>query len=101
MSASDKLKLRDGLTIRPLPDGDAVVASEQGTTAVIVNAAAHAILDLLSEERSEDEISDVFCESFPDQDPAAVRRDVAALVAELLRTGIVEPCGAARSTAWE
>lgn len=93
------LRLRGGLTIRPLPEGDAVVASGEGETAVIINAPAHAILDLLDEERSEEEIADLFCESFPDQDPLALRRDVAALVAELLRAGIVEPCGAAPSTA--
>lgn len=101
MTATDKLKLRDGLTIRRLPEGDAVVASDEGSTAVIVNEPAHAILDLLSEARSEKEIAELFCQSFPDQDPAALRRDVAALVAELLKAGIVEPCGAARSTAWE
>ena len=93
------LKLRAGLTIRPLPDGDAVVAAGEGATAVIVNATAHAILDLLDQERSEEQIAALFCQSFPDQDPTALRRDVAALVAELLRAGIVEPCGAASSTA--
>jgi len=93
------LKLRGGLTIRPLPEGDAVVASGEGATAVIINAPAQAILDLLDEERSEEEIADLFCQSFPDQDPLVLRRDVAALVAELLRAGIVEPCGAAPSTA--
>jgi len=93
------LRLKNGLTIRPLPEGDAVVAAAEGETAVIVNAPAHAILEILGEERSEEEIAALFCQSFPDQDPAAVRRDVAQLVAELLRAGIVEPCGAAPSTA--
>lgn len=96
---SNLLKLRDGLTIRPLPEGDAVVAAGEGETAVIVNATAHTILDLLGEERSQEQIADLFCQSFPQEDPAALRRDVAALVAELLRAGIVEPCGAAPSTA--
>jgi hypothetical protein len=94
-----RLKLRDGLTIRPLPEGDAVVAAGEGETAVIVNAPAHAILDLLVEVKTEQEIAEFFCQSFPDQDPAAVRRDVADLVAELVRSGIVEPCGAAPSIA--
>lgn len=94
-----QLRLREGLTIRALPDGDAVVATSDSETAVIVNQAAHAILDLLSEMRSEQEIGDLFCHSFPDQDPAALRRDVSLLVAELVRAGIVEPCGTAPSTA--
>ena len=96
--ASGLLKLREGITIRPLPEGDAVVAAGEGQTAVIVNASAHAVLELLGEVRSEEQIAEVFCESFPDRDPAAMRRDVAALVAELMRAGIVEPCGAAPST---
>jgi len=99
MSSGSRLRLRPGLTVRPLPEGDAVVATEQGATAVIVNASAHAILDLLVDLRSEQEIADLFCQTFPDQDPAEVRQDVAATLEELLRAGIVEPCGAAPSTA--
>jgi hypothetical protein len=94
-----KLKLVSGLTIEPLPEGDAVVAAGEGATAVIVNQTAHAILDLLSEHRSEQEIAEIFCETFPDQDPAALTRDVHQLIDELVRAGIVEPCGAAPSTA--
>lgn len=93
------LRLRDGLTVKALPDGDAVVAASDGREAVIVNASAHAILELLAVERTEQEIADVFRESFPDQDAAIVQRDVAELVAQLLQAGIVEPCGTAPSTA--
>lgn len=92
-------RLRDGLTVKALPDGDAVVAASDGKEAVIVNATAHAILELLSVERTEQEIADVFAESFPDQDASALQRDVAQLVAQLLQAGIVEPCGTAPSTA--
>ena len=95
----DRVRLRDGLTIRPLPDGDAVVAASEGDTAVIVNASAHALLDLLGEERTEVELAELLSQAFPDVDAAAVRRDVADLLRELLRAGIVEPCGAASSTA--
>lgn len=93
------LRMRDGLTIRTLPDGDAVVAGAGGTDAVIVNASAHAILELLASPWTEQEIADLFCETFADQDPAAVRRDVAELVQQLLHAGILEPCGTASSTA--
>ena len=99
MTGTARIRLRQGLTIRPLPDGDAVVAADEGETAVIVNASAHAILDLLEDGRTEQEIADFMCRSFPATEAASVRRDVAALVAELLRVGIVEPCGAASSTA--
>ena len=99
MTGAGLLKLRDGLTIRPLPEGDAVVAAGEGETAVIVNAPAHAILDLLGEVRSEEQIAELFCQTFPDRDPTELRRDVAALVAELLQAGIVKPCGTAPSTA--
>lgn len=94
-----ELRIRPGLTIRALPEGDAVVAGGDGMEAVIVNATAHAILELLTEVRTEQAIADVFVESFPDQDPAVLRRDVAALVAQLVSAGIVEPCGSAPSTA--
>jgi len=93
------LRLRHGLTIRPLPDGDAVVAGPDEQQAVIVNDSAQVILELLSEARPEQEILDLFCETFPDQDPTTVRRDVAALLQQLLRAGIVEPCGPAPSIA--
>lgn len=93
------LRLRDGLTIRLLPGGDAVVASASGAEAVIINASAYALVELLAEARTEDELAAVFVDSFPDQDPATIRRDVAALVAQLVRLEIVEPCGGAPSTA--
>ena len=95
----NRLRLRRGLTIRPLPDGDAVVAAEGGEKAVIVNASAFAILDLLGDEPTQQEITDFMCQSFPDADASAVRRDVATLVDELIVAGIVEPCGTASSTA--
>jgi hypothetical protein len=95
-----QLRLREGLTIRPLPGGDAVVASASGAEAVIVNTSAYAILELLTEaSTTEDALVEVFVNSFPDQDPAAIRRDVTELVAQLMRLEIVEPCGGAPSTA--
>lgn len=93
------LRLKDGLTVKTLPDGDAVVAANDGKDAVIVNASAHAIIEMLSESRTTQDITDVFRESFPDQDAATVERDVAELVAQLVEAGIVESCGAAPSTA--
>ncbi|HLU65436.1 MAG TPA: PqqD family protein [Kofleriaceae bacterium] len=94
-----RLRLRADCTIRPLPDGDAVVAAGEGATAVIVNQSAHAILEILADGGSEEEIAGLLCERFPGQDAAAVRRDVGALLSELERAGILEPCGAASSTA--
>jgi hypothetical protein len=94
-----ELRLREGLTIRPLPGGDAVVASANGAEAVIINTSAYALLELLAEARTEDELAAVFVDSFPDQDPATIRRDVAELIAQLVRLEIVEPCGGAPSTA--
>jgi hypothetical protein len=92
-------RVKEGLAIRPLPGGDAVVAGKDGMNAVIVNASAHAVLELFVEARDEAEIADLFCETFPDRDPAHLRRDVAALVQELAGIGILQPCGTASSTA--
>jgi hypothetical protein len=94
-----QLRLRDGLTVRPLPGGDAVVASASGAEAVIVNTSAYAILELLTEACTEDELAAMFIDSFPDQDPATIRRDVAELIAQLVQLEIIEPCGGAPSTA--
>jgi predicted NAD/FAD-binding protein len=93
------LRLRPGLTIRELPDGDAVVALDNKADAVIVNASAHAILELLTTPRSESEILRVFRDAYPEQDAATLMGDVHALVDELLRNGILEPCGSEQSTA--
>ncbi len=92
------LRLRPGLTIRELPDGDAVVARDEGQDAVIINATAAAILDLFGGESSEEEVTRVFCESFPGEDAAVIRRDVHAVVESLMTSGILEPCGSAAST---
>lgn len=94
-----ELRLRPGLTIRELPDGDAVVAIDDKADAVIVNASAHAILELLDTPRSETEILRMFRDAYPDQDADILARDVHALVDELLRNGILEPCGSEQSTA--
>lgn len=93
-----KYRLRDGVTLRELPDGDAVVAGA-GTDALIINASAHALLALLAEQRTATELAEVVCETFTEQDRAAVARDVATLIAELQRAGIIEQCGTAPSTA--
>jgi hypothetical protein len=94
-----RFRLSSGLTIRELPDGDAVVAAAAGSDAVIVNASAHALLELLGEPRSEQELARFVSEAFPEQDPAAIARDVGELVQQLVRAGLVEPCGTAPSTA--
>jgi hypothetical protein len=92
-------RARPGLTINPLPDGDVVIASQSGADAVIVNDTAHAIVDLLEREMTEDDLAAFMCETFPDQDPAVVRTDVSKLVRLLVEAGIVEPCGNETSTA--
>lgn len=85
-----RFSLRAGCTVRQLPDGDAVVAAGEGETAVIVNGSAQAVLDLLAQGGSEREIGDFLCAHFPAQDPDVIRRDVAALLAELERAGLLE-----------
>ncbi|MBL0218883.1 MAG: PqqD family protein [Myxococcales bacterium] len=93
-----RLRVRAGLTIRELPDGDAVVARDDGAEAVIINATASAVLELFGKESSEEEVARVFCESFPGEDVTAIRRDVHEIVQRLITSGILEPCGSASST---
>ena len=93
-----RLRVRAGLTIRELPDGDAVVARDDGAEAVIINATASAVLELFgTESSSEEEVARVFCESFPGEDMTAIRRDVHEIVQRLMTSGILEPCGSASS----
>lgn len=85
-----QLRVRSGFLVRALPDGDAVVANEGDADAVIINSTAHAILDMLAESPSEERVVQLFCESFPDQDPSAIRRDIAAVVQQLVQAGVLE-----------
>jgi hypothetical protein len=96
---STSFRARAGLTINPLPDGDAVIATDSGVDAVIVNGTAHVIVELLAREMTEEDLASFMCETFPDQDPSVVRADVGKLVRHLVDAGIVEPCGTATSTA--
>ena len=81
-----RLRLRPGLTIRPLPDGDAVIAAGEGDSAVIVNASAHAVLDLLTGGgATEPEIVDFMCRA------SIGARDSISTMA---------PCGATEATIW-
>lgn len=93
-----RLRVRAGLTIRELPDGDAVIAGEEGREAVIINATATAVLELFQRESTEEEVARVFRESFPSENADAIARDVHAIVQQLMTSGILEPCGNAPST---
>lgn len=94
-----RLCLASGLTIRALPDGDAVVARDDGAEAIILNPTAHIVIEMFAKPATSDEIVSLFCETFPDDDTAAIRRDVGELIQRLLATGILETCGNAPSTA--
>lgn len=96
---STRLRLRPGLTVRALPDGDAVVARGTGSDAVIINMSAHAIIELLATEGTEEDVLAVFCSTFPGEDASVIRNDVHALIVRLVSDGILEPCGSAPSTA--
>ena len=93
-----RLRVNPEVAIRALPDGDAVVARSDGTEAVIVNATAHAILELLADEGSEADIAKTFVRTFPNESVDAMQRDVHALIARLVQDGILEPCGSESST---
>jgi coenzyme PQQ synthesis protein D (PqqD) len=93
------LRVRDGFTIRSLPDGDAVVARDSGAEAIIVNATAHAILELFANPTSEADVARILCETFPHEDPERMNQDVRAIVEQLRHDGILEECGSASSIA--
>ena len=86
-------RLREGWSVTALPDGEAVVASEASGDAVIVNASAHALLELLASPQDEPSLVRVFVASFPGEPLEQLRQDVSALLRELTKIGVVEPCG--------
>ncbi|MBL0219299.1 MAG: PqqD family protein [Myxococcales bacterium] len=93
------LHVAPGLTIRQLPDGEAVVARDQGAEATIVNATALAVLELFGAPSTEEEVARIFSETFPHEDVAQIREDIAVIVRQLRQSGILEECGSASSTA--
>lgn len=82
-------RLIDGAIVRPLPDGDAVVASADGATAVILNGTAQVLIGLLDGQRTADDLVAVVLSCWPTLTHAEVRRDVDALLAELAAAGLL------------
>ena len=83
------------LTVRELPDGDAVVARDGVNEAILLNATAAAVLGLFTPQSTVAEVARAFAERFPAEDAGRLARDVDAIVTQLVTSGILEPCGGA------
>ena len=83
------------LTVRELPDGDAVVARDGVNEAILLNATAAAVLGLFTPEATVADVARAFVERFPAEDAGRLARDVDAIVKQLVTSGILEPCGGA------
>ena len=81
------------LTVRELPDGDAVVARDGINEAILLNATAAAVLGLFTLESTPAEVSRALAEQFPAEDATRLARDVDTIVQQLVTSGILEPCG--------
>lgn len=73
-----------------LPDGEAMVQADGHKRALLINAVADVILDLCDGTRTVAEIANILRATLRIPAGADVEGDVARLVAELMRAGIVQ-----------
>lgn len=73
-----------------LPDGEVVVSVAGGATALILNTVADAVLELCDGSRTVEEIAQFVRETVTVPAEADVARDIAAVVDQLARAGVVE-----------
>lgn len=73
-----------------LTEGEVVVSLRGGERALILNATGDTVLDLCDGSRTVEEIAAFLAENLTVPPGADVARDVAAIVDELVRAGVVE-----------
>jgi hypothetical protein len=85
-----KLRAARNLVRGELPDGEVVVSIPGGDTALILNSVADAVLELCDGSRSVEEIAQFVRETVDVPAEADVVRDIAAVVDQLARAGVIE-----------
>jgi hypothetical protein len=85
-----KLRAAKNLVRGELPDGEVVVSIAGGDTALILNSVADAVLELCDGSRTIDEIAQFVRETVTVPADADVARDIAAVVDQLARAGVIE-----------
>ena len=85
-----KLRVANNLVRGELPNGEVVVSIGGGHTALILNSVADAVLELCDGSRTIDEIAQFVHETVTVPADADVARDIAAVVDQLARAGVIE-----------
>jgi hypothetical protein len=85
-----KLRVAKNLVRGELPDGEVVVSIAGGDTALILNSVADAVLELCDGSRTIDEIAQFVRETVAVPVEVDVAHDIAAVVDELSRAGVIE-----------
>jgi hypothetical protein len=85
-----KLRVAKNLVRGELPDGEVVVSIAGGDTALILNSVADAVLELCDGSRTIDEIAQFVRETVTVPVEVDVAHDIAAVVDELSRAGVIE-----------
>jgi hypothetical protein len=87
---STRPRLVDQVIRGELTDGEVVVSVRGGERALILNAVGDAVLDLCDGSRTVDEIAEFVRENMSVPPDVDVSRDVAAVLDELVRAGMIE-----------
>jgi Coenzyme PQQ synthesis protein D (PqqD) len=85
-----KLRTAKNLVRGELPDGEVVVSVPGGDTALILNSVADAVLELCDGSRTIEEIAQFVRETVDVPVEADVVHDIAAVVDQLSRAGVIE-----------
>jgi len=85
-----KIRKRPNMVRGELPDGEAVVSIAGGPSAYILNSMADAVLELCDGSRTIAEIAELVRATVKVPVGVDVDHDVARLVDELVRAGVVE-----------
>jgi hypothetical protein len=87
---------RAGLSFREIGEEETLILTEDGSTAVVLNAVGGVLWSLCDGSREVEELAAIICSAFPAAEPGGVRDDVAAVVTQLRSLGLLEehePCG--------
>jgi Coenzyme PQQ synthesis protein D (PqqD) len=85
-----KLRAAKNLVRGELPDGEVVVSIPGGDTALILNSVADAVLELCDGSRTVEEIAEFVRETVAVPTEVDVVHDIAAVVDQLARAGVIE-----------
>jgi Coenzyme PQQ synthesis protein D (PqqD) len=85
-----KLRAAKNLVRGELPDGEVVVSVPGGDTALILNSFADAVLELCDGSRTVEEIAEFVRETVAVPTEVDVVHDIAAVVDQLARAGVIE-----------